>query len=338
MDIINVLISKVMDIFASNLWQVFAVFSILLSAFEIIRINIINAKKEKVIVMEKPFENELSNELYAMSFAKPFSETVITDNRHPKVKDIEELIAEAQMTHLLNYRVFSVIQTGLLIGGFIILFLLVIASKELSAIFSWMFNIKASNEPTSPIASFGIGIIIIMGLFLAPKLYLSQKADKNKFLFFKDLPILQLFIILTLRAKRPVNELLYVLSKTETSYKEIFASAYRVYARDKEEAFETLKRAFAGTRMSDTITVLSEFNEYSRDESILLLENNLEEIINEVNNVKRRKDITGNVLSQGSLIFPLASVLLLGLIPIAMYGMDVLSTATETSEEEIMEI
>lgn len=319
----------ILNLFAQNLWMIFSLLGVVCIILQYLKMG---AKTtEKRIIMEKPFENDWSNELYALSFVKPFSEVINPDENHPRVKDIEKTINESGLSHKLNYRVYSVLQLLLVCAGFGVFFLFMMMSEQFGMLIQFLLNVDIGIE--SPEYKKNLAMMLLMFtlvLGLVPKLYLSRKAKKNEFYFRKDLPILQLFIILILRARRPIRELLYVLSKTETRYKDLFSNAYRVYLRNEDEGFINLKKTFEDTKMGNTMNILAEFSEYSKEESLNLLENNLEDIIQEANTMKRKKDIAGAVMSQGSLLFPLISVVLLGLLPFAMYGMNSLSMATQS--------
>ncbi len=52
----------------------------------------------------------------------------------------------------------------------------------------------------------------------------------------------------------------------------------------------------------------------------------MQEIIEYTNTLKRRKDLSNLVYSQASLFIPFLAVILLGLIPIAMYGSSLLDS------------
>lgn len=325
----NNIVNTILEFFTRDIWMIFSFLSILCMFASFLKFKI--KKTEKKIIMEKPFQTDLSNELYALSFIKPFSEAIDPDEDSKKVRDLEKLIVEAGLAHKMDYRVYTVMILLLVFIGFGVFVLFMSMSDQIAFVLKFLLNINTGvNNPTY---KRNLALFIIVGICmvaLAPKMYLKSRARRNEFHFQKDLPILQLFIILVLRAKRPIGELLYVLSKTETRYKDLFSNAYRVYLRNEEEGFVNLKKTFASTKMGSTMNVLSEFNDYSKEESLTLLENNLEEIIQEANTMKRKKDIFGAVMSQGSLVFPLLSVVLLGLLPLAMFGLNSLTMATQT--------
>ena len=325
---LETILKKILDFLANDIWMIFSIIAILCVILEILKNRIKNS--EKVIVMEKPFENDLSNELYALSFTKPFSEAINPDETNNRVRDIEKMIAEAGLSHKINYRVYTVIQLSLVGIGLIALIIFLLLSNQVGAIFRFLLNIEIPIDSPKSKQNLVLGLatcVVLLGL--VPKIYLSKRAKRNAFYFQKDLPILQLFIILVLRAKRPIRELLFVLSKTEMRYKDLFSNAYRIYLRNEDESFINLKKTFESTKMSNTMSILSEYAEYSKEESLTLLENNLEDIIEESHVMKRKKDIMGAVMSQGSLMFPLVGVVLLGLLPLAMYGMNSLNNATQ---------
>lgn len=318
----------ILKLFTYDIWMIFAFLAVVCVVLEVLKVNA--KSSSRTIVMEKPFEYDWSNELYALSYTKPFSEVINPDEKSPRVKEIERIIFEAGLSHKLNYRVFSVLQLLIVLGGFLVFFLFIMMSEQMGHVVQFLLNVDMgveSPEYRDNLSMILLGGILVLGII--PKMYLTRRAKKNEYHFKKDLPVLQLFIILILRAKRPIREMLYVLSKTETIYKDLFSNAYRVYLRNQEEGFINLEKTFESTKMGNTMVILSEFNEYSKEDSLNLLENNLEDIIQETSNMKRKKDITGNVLSQGSMVFPMISVILLGLLPFVMYGMNSLTLATQ---------
>lgn len=324
----NSILNGLLKLFTHDIWMIFSFLSIICIVIQYLKLSAKSSRK--TIVMEKPFEDEWANEMYALSFTPPFSEVINPDENHPRVKDLEKIIAESGLAHKLNYRVFTVMQLLLVAIGFGVFLVFMLMSEQLGFLLGFLFNVDVAIDSVN--YKKNLALMLIMGILilaLIPKMYLKKRAKRNEFYFQKDLPILQLFIILILRAKRPIRELLYVLSKTETRYRELFSNAYRVYLRNENEGFVNLKKTFGNSKMENTMNILSEFNDYSKEESLMLLENNLEDIIQEANNMKRKKDIAGTVMSQGSLLFPLAGVVLLGLLPLAMYGMNSLTMATK---------
>ena len=276
-------------------------------------------------MIDKPFLNEFSNELYVLSYSAPFK-WFINPTENQKQKDIEKLIVEANESHRLNYRVYTTIQTLILIGSVVLFSIFSLLANNSVIIIKYLFNITLDISSSDDLFK----VKLFVGLFLLcvcliPSTYLKRKAKNNKFYFLKDFPILQLFIILMLKAKRPLNEVIYVLSTTNTIYKPIFATAYRMYVGDRQEGIEYLKKAFLDTKFEETIKVLEEYGEYSKEHSMTVLENNLKDITEYTNTLKRRKDIGANVFSQLSLAIPFLAVMLLGFGPLVYYGINLLN-------------
>lgn len=286
---------------------------------------ILSQVSEKKMI-DKPFLNEFSNELYVLSYSSPFKWFVNPDENDERVKDIKRLIIDANESHRLNYRVYVTIQILLLMFAMFFLFIFSFLADNSVVIFQFLFNIKIdiSNPTTMTQIKIGVGVLLL-SLSIVPKYYLSNKAKKNKFFFLKDLPILQLFIILMLKAKRPLNEVIYVLSTTNTIYKPIFDTGYRIYIRDKNEGMKYLMDAFADTKFEETIQVLFEYGEYSKNDTMIVLENGLKDITEYTNTLKRRKDISGNVFSQLSLALPFLSAMLLMFAPLVSYGLSLMN-------------
>lgn len=276
-------------------------------------------------MMDRPFKYQISNELYHLSYIKPFSVFINPNQEDKQVVKIEKMIKDANKAEYFNYRVLSMVQILLAILAIIGTLLFSFVSGYCSTLLKFLFNIELSTNSADMLQLNIIVGAILISLCLIPKLYLRYKAKKNNFQFFNNLPLLQLFIILMLKARRPLSEVLYILSKTNTVYRQIFESGYRIYVRDKEDGMKYLINNFSETRFSETIQVIFDSVEYSRDETIAVLQNGLQDITEYTNTLKRRKDINEKVISQFSMIFPFGSALLLIFAPIIAYGLSNMS-------------
>lgn len=305
----------------SNLHFLPIFIAILIGAFYLVTTEISQKK-----MIDKPFLNDLSNELYVLSYSAPFKWFINPNEDDRRVRDTKKAIVESGESHRLNYRVLVTIQILTLILSIIAFGILSIVIDNSSIIVKYLFNISVDNSnPQALLKSKMILAMFLSSLIIIPSIYIKQKAKRKQFFFLKDLPILQLFIILMLKAKRPLSEVIYVLSTANTIYKPIFATTYRIYVRDRAEGLDYLKEAFENTKFEDTIKVLSEYGEYSKIQSMVVLENGLKDITEYTNTLKRRKDIGLNVVAQLSLAIPFLSVILLALAPIAYYGINLLN-------------
>lgn len=297
------------------------IIALVIGAFYLITIEVGQKR-----MIDKPFIYDLSNELYVLSYSKPFKWFINPNENDQKVKDLKKIIFEANESHRINYRVYVTIQILTFIGSILLFLLFSLIANNSAIIIKSLFNIAIDvSEPSTLLnvkIMFGMCLLI---LCLVPSFYLKNKAKKNKYYFLKDLPVLQLFIILMLKAKRPLGEVIYVLSTTNTIYRGIFATAYRMYVGDKDEGLNHLAVAFEGTKFEDTVKVLKEYSDYSKQQSLTVLENGLKDITEYTNTLKRRKDIGSGVFSQLSLAVPFASVLLLAFAPIIYYGLSLMN-------------
>lgn len=265
------------------------------------------------------FSNDFSNRLYALSFVKPFSWFVIADENHPKVKKVERELRQARLDHVLNYRAFVSFQVLLLIVELVVYLFLFFFIEHVVAFLDFIFRIK---EPTviSDIATVRLMLALVLALtLLIPKSYIERRAKRNVFRFRQDLSVVQLSIILMLRAKRPLNEIMYSLARNQTQYKGIFERAYRKFLRNKKDCWDYLREEFEGTNFVNTIGILENIDSYSRDETIYVLEQQLETTIQQAEEDKRKRAAFGNLFSQFSMAIPFIGVGLLGALPFAMY-------------------
>lgn len=276
----------------------------------------------------KPFKEDLYNNLYNISYLPPFIWFINPNEQDKKVKEIRKQIAEGNLGDKFEYRSFVTLQVSVLLISVVMFLISLVMINNGEFIVKILFNIQLQPVESSDIGTTKVCIgMFFLTLGILPKLILKFRADTQRFNFLKDIPIIQLFIILMLRSKRTIGDILFILSQTNTRYKTIFETAYRKYVRSKDDAFKYLQACFCETKFSETLTILEEFNEYSHIESITILENNMQESIEYNNNLKRSKDLSKLVYSQGSLIFPFTACLLLGLVPVAYYGISLLGQA-----------
>lgn len=277
---------------------------------------------------EKIFEDDTANFLHGLSYLKPFVWFVNPDEDDKKVKTQQVLINKAGLHTKLNYRSFTSLQILLLIAGLAIYGVLFVSLEAWLFLIGFLFNMPIDTTPEglrSTRLFLAMGLLLVM---ILPGVLLRMRAKRNEFLFSQDLPLVQLSIILMLRARRPISEILFELSRTDNRYREIFETGYRIFVRDKNEGYDYLRKQFEGTGFEDAIDVLKNMGEFSKSESIVVLENGLQQLIRSGQEKKRGKALLGNLFSQFSMMLPFGGVILLGAVPIIVYAFSMLSTGT----------
>ena len=261
-------------------------------------------------------------------FGIPFKWFVDDDERptEKKTKQLQKTIALGgydKYFTLRSYMTFKVVITlvMLLIGGF---FLLVIQYWDLIA--SLLFAVESEPVELS-LGAKGAIVSAFLVVGLIPNFVLKSKVKTKLKNDAKDIPVLQMFIILMLRSNKTIAEILYALSKVNTPHKEVFEKSYRVYLRNKGEGMDFLKRHFHDSRFVDTFNLLEDIGEYARNETIRILENNLHSIVEETAMIKRRNDMSRLIFSQASMIIPFVSVMALGAIPLIVMGLTIFSAS-----------
>ncbi|MFI3211461.1 MAG: hypothetical protein R3Y64_10495 [Peptostreptococcaceae bacterium] len=291
-----------------------------------VNLVLLNISSKSKIMVDKPFALHFANELYALSYLAPFKWFIREDEKHPEVIDIKELIVSANETHRLNYKSFTVFKYLMFIILLVIALILSHFAVEILELSNILFNLDTDVNDSDTLAMFRYGFLSLsLTSFLLPRMYLKIKTSRIEFKFLKDLPILQLFIILMIKAKKPLNEILFVLSNTKMVYKPIFETGYRIYIRDKEEGLKYLEEAFKNTQFLDTIQIFKEYGDYAKNETLQVLETGLVDITEHTNSYKRKKDIFGNLLSQLIVALPFISAVLLGMTPLIYYGLEMMS-------------
>lgn len=279
---------------------------------------------------KKPFENDYTNLFYNLSEVAPFRWFVEEDPRHIKALKLNHLIKEASMEKVLDYRSATAMQFVLLFGGIAAFLMINLSLTPLISMLAFLFNLdpQAMLEDISTLNMIRVAVVFVTlspGLIIKP--YLKRRAKIKEIDFIKDLPLLQLFIILMLRSDRTIGEVMYVLSTTKSTYQRTFQQAYLIYLRDPEEAFTHLEEIFDGTRLIETVYTLRDYAEYDKEESIKTLENNQEEIEEFTKQARKKAEAGKNLFATISMAFPFLAVLALGAAPLAYWALNLISTS-----------
>lgn len=274
---------------------------------------------------EKVFENETANFLHGLSYLKPFIWFINPDEDDPKVRKSQVTLNKAGLQSKLNYRSFISLQLLMLMGMILVYAVLSLSLGAWIYLTAFLFNLPIEQTPESLFKMrIALAVALMFGM-LAPNMVIRMRAKRNEFLFSQDLPLVQLSIILMLRARRPIADILFELSRTDNRYREIFETGYRMFVRDKKDAYAYLFRQFEGTGFEEAINVMEQMGEFSKEESIKVLENGLQQLIKSGQEKKRGKALAGNLASQFSMLLPFGGVILLGGVPIVVYALSMFS-------------
>jgi len=282
-----------------------------------------NHLKNSPEINKQKFENKFFNEMYLLSFGVPFKWFVDDDERPTEkstkeLKRIIELGGFNKYFTLRSYMTFKVFITFvmLLFGGVTILMI-----GQWHNISKWLFAIEANAVELDLYAkAMIVSSFVFVGLI--PNIILKSKVKKKLKNDVKDIPVLQMFIILMLRSNKTISEILYALSKIDTPHKEVFEKSYRIYLRNKVEGIAFLKKHFDDTKFVDTFNLLEDIGEYARSECIRILENNLHSIVEETTMIKRRNDMSRLIFSQASMFIPFIAIICLGALPLIIMGLN----------------
>lgn len=283
----------------------------------------------------KIFESKFSNFLYKISLKPPFNFLtkdceLKNEDTTDKVDKLNELIIESESSNIHNARTLMTLQYMLIFIAFIIFAFNVLIIINTEYILTTLMNIDLSE----PIKQASVGEAITQSLMLLmlllitpliPTLKMKKKINKMKLEKAKDLPLLQMFIILFLRSNKTVEEMIFSMSKLNTAYKVTFEQAYRIVIRDKKDALEFLKKSFNNETFEESLDVIKELQDYARDDCLKIMESNLNMLTSELESNKRKSDLSSLVYSQAVVGFPFAAVILLAASPIVQSTFDVLN-------------
>lgn len=270
-------------------------------------------KRKKESIGDRVTDGTMASTLMSLSFKPPYVWFIDPEEQSKEAVKITEEIANAQLYHALNYRSFIVIRVIFAFSGLLILAVLVLIATFADI----LFPAFVSSEMTINIKLISLFIGGVISIF--PSFWLSGKAKKTKSSRAKDLPILQLFLILSLRTGRSTKEVFNTLGYLNTQYSQIFKTAFLMYLRSPTDAFSFLREEFEHTQFEHTIKALSNMSEYSKEDTILLLEHALDEIVVGGKEKQEKRNIVNLLITQASLFLPLVALGLLVIYPIIIH-------------------
>lgn len=239
-------------------------------------------------------------------------------------------LERADLTHVLDARTQQTLQVTLFFVGIIIFALVLIGLEPLLDLFLFLVGMPTTAGEGSGqglmIARLSVFALILLGPISVPFI-VGRHIRQRQLYFLKDLPLLQIFITLMLRSDATVEEVLFTLTTTETSYRDIFQVAYRMYLRNKEEAFDYLYEEFGGTPIVLTLEWLETYNEYAKIDTILSIENNQEDVVEATAEAKRKVGQIQGIIATASFALPFVALGLLGIAPIIYMVVDTLNNA-----------
>lgn len=280
-------------------------------------------KEQMTMANEKDsikFDKDILNHLQSLSFVPPFSKFI--DEKHDKFKEEQEKITKAELTHLFSARSFTTLKVLLLMFSVFIYIIITNLAEHINSIIAFLLNIE-TNFNGFDTNSRIIFIMMLLILCLIPNILVKNRIKQSEFRVSKDIPMIQMFVILMLRSNRTTSEIIYSLSMLKSEYRPIFEVAYRIYTRSSVEGFEYLRESFKNTDFETTLNVLEGSESYSKQESINVLDNSLKELNEKNLATERRRDISNIVYSQAAISIPFTAVILLVIAPLAVLGISI---------------
>lgn len=274
--------------------------------------------------IEDRFARKSDNKLHNMSFLAPYRWVIPEDENDPKAIEIERQIQMSDLGSRYSYR--SVLAYQLIWTMIGVAFMLIGLAfvTPLMYLITFGFNLNPKTFITGESLVIARTIIFAIGVMpgVVAKKQLLKKSKINQSAFIRDLPLLQTYIILMLgNPGTTINNVLRMLSITKTTYQPIFQKGYRIWLRDPDEGFDFIKKQFEGTLMLVTVSILGDFDNYDRSETIRTLENNREDIINFSKSERRRVEVVRNLFNQIAVVFPFVAVIMLAIGPVFHWAM-----------------
>lgn len=262
------------------------------------------------------FSNSKSNILYRLSYGIPFK-WFVEDDDNLTLKG-KTVLKDLQLTGYLKYftvRSYMTLKVIIFMAALFCAIVNIFIANN-ADIFAKIFFGIGTNENTASTDKSLLIVCIWLMASLIPNIIIKTKVKKQLLINNKDIPMLQMFIILMLRSNKTVQEIMFSLSKINTNNRAVFEQGYRIYLRDKQEGINYIKSKFTNERFVETFGLLDDIGEYAREDCVRILESNLKSIIDHTNLVRRKNDLSRLVYSQGSMIIPFLALILLGVVPV----------------------
>ncbi|WCF11413.1 hypothetical protein NDS46_31135 (plasmid) [Paenibacillus thiaminolyticus] len=286
----------------------------------------IQIQAEKPIAGEPEFPKPIYRYIYRLSFAFPFKWFVDDDNNLTKKgSKLQEQLKYSGYDSFFTVRSFMAFKAMILLGSLFIGSALIVFLNNMDGIISVVSNVESNVGMNLKPKTIIMILCVCLLIGLMPNIRLKSKAKRALVEHSKDLPMIQMFTILMLRSNKTVSEILFALSKLNTKHREIFERGYRMYLRNKNEGLAYLRSSFDNERFIEMFNLLEDIAEYAREECIQIMESNMKSLINDINTIKRKNDLSKLVYSQASMIVPFSAILLLGAVPIIVMGLSILS-------------
>lgn len=281
-----------------------------------------NIRTDKFDIDTNKFDSKFHNKLYELSFRIPFT-WFVEDDKHltQKGKKIYDKLKIAKLDKNYTVRSFMTLKVVVFFICVACAGLTILIMKNSALLSRVLLNIELEQRELT-LENYALYAMIWLTLAFLPNLILDRKVKKVLANRSKDVPILQMFIILMLRANKTITDILYSLTKVNTYNRGVFDKGYRIYLRNKGEGIEFLKNNFKGTTFEETFNLLEDMGEYAREDCIRILESNMNNIVDETTMIRRKNDLTSMIYTQASMIFPFAVIILLGALPFVVLGIN----------------
>ncbi|MDF2880106.1 MAG: hypothetical protein K0R54_663 [Clostridiaceae bacterium] len=303
------------------------IYGIVLTLWLIIMVLMYNThliNKTQTIEFNK-FESSWHNKFYQWSYVIPFKWFVEDDNNLTIKGD--ELKNKLKFANLLEkYTVSSFMTYKTLV--FMICILLAGINLLIAKYSSQLSGILLGIETEAKELEVGTMLLISMfwlAISLIPNIILKSKVKRYTVISNKDIPILQMFIILMLRSSKTITEILFALSKLNTHHRFTFEQGYRIYIRNKHEGMEYLKDNFQSKKFVETFALLEDIGEYAKDDCIMILESNFKTIVEETALIKRKNDLSQLIYTQASMVVPFVVIITLTVMPLVVTSLNMLT-------------
>jgi hypothetical protein len=286
-------------------------------------------KADKLKELNNPFESKFYRNLYTLSHIPPFT-WFVEDDKDLTRKGLimKDQLEKGGYANKLTVRSYMALKVILLLICLVAAGITLLVMYNTGAVTKVLLNIASNNG--SSLTTKKIILVVSFYLFLAliPNQVIKNRAKKAIALHNKDLPMIQMFTILMLRSNKTVAEILFALSKLNTTHKEVFERGYRVYLRNKIEGMNFLRSKFDNHRFIEMFNLLEDIAEFAKKECISIMEGNMKALVEETNTIRRRNDMSRLVFSQASMILPYLGVIMLGAVPVILMSMKNLIGAT----------
>lgn len=279
----------------------------------------------------KTFSNKWADLLHRISYFIPFywfcDNNLESKKAQERIDKTTKELAKAGLTVYMDHRSLQTLKTILLFFGASLGFFVLVTLFNFNYIALNLLKLTDMNGVADFRLNFRTSVMVVLicgSLFFIPSIYVKFRVKKLEHIMSRDIPVIQLFIILMLRSRKSVREIFLMLSQLDTFFKDVFVNGLSEFLLTPDRGFNYLYDNINDESFKATVDILRTADSFSIETLLVALEGNMKQVVEDNLTKKRRSDLSKLVYSSVSFVLPFLGVIVFLIIPMVVYGLSLL--------------